>query len=395
MPGLCPLSTPILARDPRPAPRPRSRESRVAVETDGQPPSRTVTVSAGRCADSACRSPNIRGSLRSGVWAAAGTDRPVRGIPGLAWDRSFDRAPGRAAFRWILRPAFGEVVRFSPASFSEPAVDQGREACAGSASGNGTRDRRRGCFRGRPPEAAAGPAAGPPRPGGGVPGSSGCRALARGLLACPAARLPRMAAGAARRSALRPGPGRSARLCGGARPRSPGRAGIEGAMRFYQREGAVDFERRRSRPSPSISASRTRDPAAARRSGRPQFRASMRRPASSRCSPTGDDSTTPPRGERAGRRHSAGASSLLPPDPPPLIPERTGMLSSLDPPATVRCARRPAVHRDRDRDRHDRQEARAECPLWPAAHPAIGALHANGVKVRPVSLRRRSYLRLP
>ena len=228
MPGLCPLSTPILARDPRPAPRPRSRESRVAVETDGQPPSRTVTVSAGRCADSACRSPNIRGSLRSGVWAAAGTDRPVRGIPGLAWDRSFDRAPGRAAFRWILRPAFGEVVRFSPASFSEPAVDQGREACAGSASGNGTRDRRRGCFRGRPPEAAAGPAAGPPRPGGGVPGSSGCRALARGLLACTAARLPRMAAGAARRSALRPGPGRSARLCGGARPRSPGTCGDRG-----------------------------------------------------------------------------------------------------------------------------------------------------------------------
>ena len=153
-----------------------------------------------------------------------------------------------------------------------------------------------------------------------------------------------------------------------------GRTGIEGAMRFYQREGAVDFERRRSRPSPSISASRTRDPAVASRSGRPQFRASMRRPASSRCSPTGDDSPTPPRGERAGRRHSAGASSLLPPDPPPLIPERTGMLSSLDPPATVRCARRPAVHRDRDR--HDRQEARAECPLWPAAHPAIGALHA-------------------
>jgi hypothetical protein len=34
-----------------------------------------------------------------------------------------------------------------------------------------------------------------------------------------------------------------------------GRAGTEGAMRFYQREGAVDFERRRSRPSPSISAS--------------------------------------------------------------------------------------------------------------------------------------------
>jgi hypothetical protein len=71
-----------------------------------------------------------------------------------------------------------------------------------------------------------------------------------------------------------------------------GRAGIEGAMRFYQREGAVDFERRRSRPSPSISASRTRDPAVAPRSGRQQFRASMRRPASSRCSPTGDDSPT-------------------------------------------------------------------------------------------------------
>jgi hypothetical protein len=71
------------------------------------------------------------------------------------------------------------------------------------------------------------------------------------------------------------------------------------------------------------------------------------------------------------------------------------MPSPLDPPATVRCARRPAVHRDRDRDCHDRQEARAECPLWPAAHPAIGALHANGVEVRPVSLRRRSYLRLP
>jgi hypothetical protein len=174
-----------------------------------------------------------------------------------------------------------------------------------------------------------------------------------------------------------------------------GRAGTEGAVRFYQREGAVDFERRRSRPSPGISGSRTRDPAVAPRSGRPQFRASMRRPASSRCSPTGDDSPTPPRGERAGRRHSAGASSLLPPDPPPLIPERTGMPSPLDPPTTVRCARRPAVHRDRDRDCHDRQEARAECPLWPAAHPAIGALHANGVQVRPVSLRRRSYLRLP
>ena len=227
----------------------------------------------------------------------------------------------------------------------------------------------------------------------GVPGSSGCRALARGLLACTAARLPRMAAGAARRSALRSGPGRSAAAVRVLEAR--GRAGIEGSMRFYQREGAVDFERRRSRPSPSISASRTRDPAVAPRSGRPQFRASLRRPASSRCSPAGDDSPTPPRGERAGRRHSAGASSLLPPDPPPLIPERTGMLSSLDPPATVRCARRPAVHRDRDRDRHDRQEARAECPLWPAAHPVIGALHANGVKVRPVSLRRRSYLRLP
>jgi hypothetical protein len=172
-----------------------------------------------------------------------------------------------------------------------------------------------------------------------------------------------------------------------------GRAGTEGAVRFYQREGAVDFERRRSRPSPGISGSRTRDPAVAPRSGRPQFRASMRRPASSRCSPTGDDSPTPPGGERAGRRHSAGASSLLPPDPPPLIPERTGMPSPLDPPASVRCARRPAVHRDRDC--HDRQEARAECPLWPAAHPAIGALHANGVQVRPVSLRRRSYLRLP
>ena len=172
--------------------------------------------------------PNIRGSLRSGVWAAAGTDRPVRGIPGLAWDRPFDRAPGRVAFRWILRPAFGEVVRFSSAGFSEPAVDQGREACAGSASGNGTRDRRRGCFRGRPPEAAAGPAAGPPQPGGGVPGSSGCRALARGLLACTAARLPRMAAGAARQSPLRSGPGRSARLCGGARPRSPGTCGDRG-----------------------------------------------------------------------------------------------------------------------------------------------------------------------
>ncbi|HEY6312140.1 MAG TPA: hypothetical protein VIY52_15235 [Streptosporangiaceae bacterium] len=58
-----------------------------------------------------------------------------------------------------------------------------------------------------------------------------------------------------------------------------GRTGTEGAMRFYQQEGAVDFERRRSRPSPSISASRTRDPAVAPRSGRPQFRASMRRPA--------------------------------------------------------------------------------------------------------------------
>ena len=46
-----------------------------------------------------------------------------------------------------------------------------------------------------------------------------------------------------------------------------GRAGTEGAMRFYQREGAVDFERRRSCPSPSISASRTRDPAVAPRSG--------------------------------------------------------------------------------------------------------------------------------
>ena len=119
-------------------------------------------------------------------------------------------------------------VRFSSASFSEPAVDQGREACAGSASGNGTRDRRRGCFGGRPPEAAAGPAAGPPQPGGGVPGSSGCRALARGLLACTAARLPRMAAGAARQSPLRSGPGRSARLCGGARPRSPGTCGDRG-----------------------------------------------------------------------------------------------------------------------------------------------------------------------
>jgi hypothetical protein len=32
------------------------------------------------------------------------------------------------------------------------------------------------------------PAAGPPQPGGGVAGSSGCRALARGLLACTAAR---------------------------------------------------------------------------------------------------------------------------------------------------------------------------------------------------------------
>ena len=122
-------------------------------------------------------------------------------------------------------------------------------------------------------------------------------------------------------------------------------------------------------PSPSISASRTRNPAVAPRSGRPQSRASMRRPTSSRCSPTGDDSPTPPRGERAGRRHSTGASSLLPPDPPPLIHERTGMLSPLDPPATVRCARCPAVHRDRDC--HDRQEARAECPLWPTAHPAM------------------------
>jgi hypothetical protein len=96
--------------------------------------------------------------------------------------------PGRVAFRWILRPAFGEVVRFSSASFS----------------------------------------AGPPQPGGGVPGSFGCRALARGLLACTAARLPRMAAGAARQSALRSGPGRSARPCGGARPRSPGTCGDGG-----------------------------------------------------------------------------------------------------------------------------------------------------------------------
>ena len=40
-----------------------------------------------------------------------------------------------------------------------------------------------------------------------------------------------------------------------------GSAGTEGAMRFYQREGAVHFERCRSRPSPSISARRTRDPA--------------------------------------------------------------------------------------------------------------------------------------
>ena len=295
---------------------------------------------------------------------------------------------GRVAFRWILRPAFGEVVRLARLVFLSQQSIRGREACAGSASGNGTRDRRRGCFRGRPPEAAAGPAAGPPQPGGGVPGSSGCRALARGLLACTAARLPRMAAGAARSRALFARDREGLRGYAAVRvleAQGRGSAGTEGAMRFYQREGAVDFERRRSRPSPSISASRTRDPAVAPRSGRPQFRASMRRPASSRCSPTGDDSPTPPRGERAGRRHSAGASSLLPPDPPPLIPERTGMLSPLDPPATVRCARRPAVRRDRDRDCHDRQEARAECPLWPAAHPAIGALHANGVEVRPVS----------
>ena len=202
-----------------------------------------------------------------------------------------------------------------------------------------------------------------------------------------------MAAGAARRSALRSGPGRSVRRCASSKPedvrgsRAPC-ASISGKAPSTSRDAG-------HAPSPSISASRTRDPAVAPRSGRPQFRASMRKPASSRCSPTEDDSPTPPRGERVGRRHSAGASSLLPPDPPPLIPERTGMLSSLDPPATVRCARRPAVHRDRDRDRHDRQEARAECPLWPAAHPAIGALHANGVEVRPVSLRRRSYLRLP
>jgi hypothetical protein len=204
-----------------------------------------------------------------------------------------------------------------------------------------------------------------------------------------------MAAGAARQSALRSGPGRSARLCGGARPRSPGTCGDRGRHALLPAG-----RRRRLRETPvtpitQYQRERTRDPAVAPRSGRPQFRASMRRPASSRCSPTGDDSPTPPRGERAGRRHSAGASSLLPPDPPPLIPERTGMPSPLDPPATVRCARRPAVHRDRDRDCHDRQEARAECPLWPAAHPAIGALHANGVEVRPVSLRRRSYLRLP
>ena len=227
----------------------------------------------------------------------------------------------------------------------------------------------------------------------GVPRSSGCRALARGLLACTAARLPRMAAGAARRSALRSGPGRSARRCASSKPgdvrgsRAPC-ASISGKAPSTSRDAGHAHHPVSARAGPAT-------PAVAPRSGRPQFRASMRRPASSRCSPTGDDSTTPPRGERAGRRHSAGASSLLPPDPPPLIPERTGMLSSLDPPATVRCARRPAVHRDRDRDRHDRQEARAECPLWPAAHPVIGALHANGVEVRPVSLRRRSYLRLP
>jgi hypothetical protein len=157
----------------------------------------------------------------------------------------------------------------------------------------------------------SGPAAGPPQPGGGVPGSSGCRALARGLLACTAARLPRMAAGAARQSALRSGLGRSARLCGGARPRSPGtwQCGDRGRHALLPAGSAVDFERCRSRPSPSISARRTCDPAVAPRSGRPQFRASMRRPASSRCSPTGDDSPTPPRGERAGRRHWASASS--------------------------------------------------------------------------------------
>ena len=145
-------------------------------------------------------------------------------------------------------------------------------------------------------------------------------------------------------------------------------------------------KRRRLRETPvtpitQYSASRTRNPAVAPRSGRPQFRASMRRASSSRCSPTGDDSPTPPRGERAGRRHSAGVSSLLPPETPPLIPERTGLLSPLDPPATVRCARRPAGRRNRNRDCHDRQDARAECPLWPAMHPAIGALHANGVEV--------------
>ena len=127
------------------------------------------------------------------------------------------------------------------------------------------------------------------------------------------------------------GPERSARLCGGARPRSPGtwQCGDRGRHAFLP---AGRRRRLRETPvTPITQYQREPDPrpGGGARSGRPQFRASMRRPALSRCSPTGDDSPTPPRGERAGRRHSAGASSLLPPDPPPLIPERAGMLSPL------------------------------------------------------------------
>ena len=132
-----------------------------------------------------------------------------------------------------------------------------------------------------------------------------------------------------------------------------GRAGTEGAMRFYQREGAVDFERRRSRPSPSISAS-----GPATRRWRPNQAVCSSGPA---CAGRRRRVARPPGMARRRRRAASVLADGTPPAPRPgqqRHPRQPGQQpGSPGDRQPVAAGRQPREHRHDDRHRSDQQDA--------------------------------------